>query len=241
MKEIQLDAKDPLVSIIVPVYNGEKFLGQCMNSLVTQQFKDIEIIVVDDGSTDGTKRILEQFSFFRNLRYFYKENGGTGDALNWGHVRAKGKYVTWCSHDNIYFPQFIEVLVKCLETLDTETDESVELVYADFSFMREDGLKLRDVKHTKPQSGKDLIQGYDVGMAFLYTKALWEKTGPYWNRICEDFNFVVRAAQHTNFALVPMELAAFRVHGDQITGSRKEEELLAANDCKKLAYELFSD
>lgn len=238
MKEIQLDTKDPLVSIVVPLYNGEKFLGQCMNSLVMQQFQDIEIVVVDDGSTDNSKKVLDHFSFFRNLRYFRKENAGTGSALNLGHEKARGKYVTWCSHDNIYFPQFIEVLVNCLQTLE-EQNAPVEFVYADFAFMREDGLRLRNVTHTKPQTGKDLIAGYDIGMAFLYTKALWKKTGPYWNRICEDFDFVVRAAQHTNFALVPITLAAFRVHGGQITGSRAEEEKAAANDCKALAQKLF--
>lgn len=238
MKEIQLDTKDPLVSIVVPLYNGEKFLGQCINSLVMQTFKDFEIIVVDDGSIDNSKKVLDHFSFFRNLRYFRKENGGTGSALNLGHEKAKGKYVTWCSHDNVYFPQFVQVLVNCLQTLEKEK-APVELVYADFAFMREDGLRLRDVKHTKPQSGKDLIAGYDIGMAFLYTKALWDKTGPYWNRICEDFDFVVRAAQHTNFALIPTVLAAFRVHGGQITGSRAEEEKIAANDCKALARKLF--
>lgn len=238
MKEIQLDTKDPLVSIVVPLYNGEKFLSQCMNSLIMQTFKDIEIIVIDDGSTDNSKKVLDYFSFFRNLRYFHKENEGTGSALNLGHEKARGKYVTWCSHDNIYFPQFIDTLVNCLQELEI-CNSSVEFVYADFSFMREDGLKLRDIRHTKPQSGKDLIEGYDIGMAFLYTKALWEKTGPYWNRICEDFDFAVRAAQHTNFALVPLVLAAFRVHGGQITGSRAEEEKAAANDCKVLARKLF--
>ena len=238
MKELKLDTKEPLVSIVLPVYNGEKFLAQALNSLVTQTCKDIEIIVVDDGSTDKTTEVLDKFSFFRNLRYVHKENGGTGSALNVGHKLARGKYVTWCSHDNIYFPQFIEVLSKCLSSLEAQ-GAPCELVYSDFCFMREDGAKIKDVLHKKPQSGKDLIQGYDVGMSFMYTKKLWQKTGPYWNKICEDFDFVVRAAQHTNFALVKTVLAAFRIHGGQITGSNTEKETAAATACKQLAEALF--
>jgi len=242
MKIIELDKEYPLVSIVVPVYNGEKFLSQALNSLITQIFKGIEIIVVDDGSTDNTKKVVDHFSFFRNLRYFKKENAGTGSALNYGHERARGKYVTWCSDDNIYFPHFIATLVDAIQTLENKTEESIELVYGDFCFMREDGMKLRDVIHKQPQTGKDLIEGYDVGMAFLYTKALWDNTGLYWDRICEDFNWVVRAAQYTKFAVVngPI-LAAFRVHGGQLTGSRVEEEKAAANDCKILARKLFGD
>jgi hypothetical protein len=105
--------------------------------------------------------------------------------------------------------------------------------------MNEGGQKIRDVIHEKPQAGCDLINGYDIGMSFMYTKELWDKTGEYWDKICEDFHWCVRAAQHTNFALVNAVLAGFRVHGGQITGNRKEEEKAAADECKRLATELF--
>lgn len=238
MKEIYLDNKDPLVSITVPVYNGAKFLQATLNCLVTQTFRDIEIIVVDDGSTDNTKQIVEQFSFFRNLRYIYKENGGTGSALNVGHAASRGKYLTWCSADNIYFPQFTESFVKAYSIVE-EQGSSVELIYSDFCFMDERGNILRNVVHEKPQSGADLVHGYDVGMSFMYTKNLWQKTGPFWKRICEDFNWTVRAAQHTTFGLIKNVLAAFRVHSQQITGSRQDEEKKAADDCKALARHIF--
>lgn len=232
MKEIKLK-DDPVVSIVVPMFNAEKFVAQTLDSLVKQTFKDIEIIVVNDGSTDGSERVVNHFSFDRRLRYIKKENGGTGSALNVGHKATKGKYVTWCSADNFYFPNFVEELVKELDK------GECQLVYSDFCFMTEDGKKIRDVVHTKAQRGVDLIEGYDVGMSFMYTKNLWEKTGEYWDRICEDFDWCVRAAQHTNFALVNQVLAAFRVHGGQITGSRKDEEKKAADDCKALARKLF--
>lgn len=237
MKEIKL-VDSPTVSVVVPMYNAEKFVGQTLNSLLDQSFKNFEIIVVDDGSTDKSADIIEKFSFDRRLRYFHKENGGTGSALNYGFERAKGSYFTWCSADNIYFPQFLEYLYKSLLKME---GSGVELVYSDFCFMTEDGRKIRDVVHERPQDGAALIEGYDIGMSFIYTRALWDKTGPYWEKICEDYQWCVRAAQHTKFGLINAVLAAFRVHGGQISGSRKEEEKAVADECKKLARELFGE
>lgn len=237
MKEIKLQ-DNPDVSIIVPVYNSEKFVGQTLDCLVKQAYPNIEIIVVDDGSTDSSKDIVDKFSFDRRLKYFRKENGGTGSALNLGHDKACGKYFTWCSADNIYFPNFVTVLLGALKK---SLEHDCHLVYSDFCFVDQNGRKLEDIIHKKPQTGKDLIEGYDVGMSFMYTRELWEKTGYYWEKICEDFNFAVRAAQHTKFGLVNAILAAFRVHGNQITGSNTEKEKVAADECKALAYKLFGD
>jgi glycosyltransferase involved in cell wall biosynthesis len=239
MKEIKLQ-DNPEVSIVVPMYNSEHFVATTLNSLINQSFKNIEIIVVDDGSTDKSKKIVDHFSYDRRLRYFHKENGGTGSALNFGHERARGKYVTWCSADNIYYPLFIEVLLEAIKAKSAENPR-VQLVYSDFHFLRADGQPIKPVIHNRPQTGADLIEGYDVGMSFLYTKELWDKTGPYWDRICEDFHWVVRAAQHAEFGLVNAVLAGFRVHGGQITGSRQEEEKAAADECKTLARELFGE
>lgn len=220
------------------MFNAERFVGQTLDSLVRQEFQDIEIIVVDDGSTDNSKKVVDAFSFYRNLRYFKKENGGTGSALNFGHDKAVGNYLTWCSADNIYFPNFIMSLLNKLK--DGERN-GIGLVYGDFYFMGENGEKLQGIKHTRAQTGRDLIEGYDVGMAFLYTRALWEATGYYWNRICEDFHWVVRAAQHAKFDIVNEFLAGFRVHGNQITGNRKQEEKAAADACKQLARQLYGN
>lgn len=239
MKEIVL-VENPEVSIIVPMYNAEKWVAKTLSSLINQSYPNFEIIIVDDGSTDNSPRIVEHFSFDSRIRYYHKENGGTGSALNYGHERAKGKYITWCSSDNLYYTQFVEVLLSALVAGEMQNAE-YELVYSDFNFIQSNDQPIRSVVHTKAQSGKDLIEGYDVGMSFMYTKKLWDKTGPYWNRICEDYDWVVRAAQHTKFALVNAVLAGFRVHNDQITGSRKEEERAAADDCKKLARELYGE
>jgi len=234
MIEIKLGERDPLVSIIVPAYNAEKFISKTLDSLLKQEMKDIEIIVVNDGSTDKTKDIIQKFFFDRRIRYFEKENGGTGSALNLGHSEARGKFLTWCSADNLYFANFTAALSQCLKQTSAE---GVDFIYSDFVYVDENDKVIQKVEHTRPQPAQDLVNGYDIGMSFMYTKELWEKVGDYCHEICEDFNFVVRAAEHTRFALIKVPLAGFRVHSQQITGSRKEEEAAQSFKCKQLALE----
>lgn len=238
MREINLDTGDPMVSIIVPAYNAEKFIAGTLDSLVKQLYQDIEIIVVNDGSTDNTENVVKHFFFDRRLRYFKKENGGTGSALNLGHEKARGKYLTWCSADNIYFPNFVIELVRALQQVELQ-NIPVSFVYSDFIYIDANGKRIHDVIHEKPQPRADLVNGYDLGMSFMYTKELWEKTGPYWERICEDYDWAVRAAQYTEFGLVKALLAAFRVHGSQISGNRKEEEAAASEACRQAARNLL--
>ena len=234
MIEIQLDNDNPLISIVVPCYNAEKYIARTLDSLIKQEERDFEIIIVNDGSTDNTKAVIEKFFFERRIRYFEKENGGTGSALNMGHAHARGKFITWCSADNIYFNGFLKVLSGCLGQT---APEGVHFVYSDFVYVDQNDRAIQKVEHTAPQPAHDLVNGYDIGMSFMYTKELWDKVGDYCHEICEDFNFVVRAAEHTRFALVKAILAGFRVHSDQISGHRKEEEAAASLACKQLALE----
>ena len=234
MREIVIDDSEPLVSIVVPAYNAQKFIAGTLDSLCKQLFQDIEIIVVNDGSTDDTEKVIKNFFFDRRIRYFKKDNGGTGSALNLGHENARGRYVNWCSADNIYFPNFILELVQAMQQCELN-DLPVQFIYSDFTYIDASGRRLRDVVHERPQPRGDLINGYDLGMSFLYTKELWDKAGPYWERICEDYDWAVRAAQFTEFGLVKRILAAFRVHSNQITGSDRTEEDAAAEACRQAA------
>jgi glycosyltransferase involved in cell wall biosynthesis len=244
VKHIVIEEPTPLVSVIIPAYNAERYIGATLNCAARQTILDrIEVIVVNDGSTDRTREIIQNFLCFRNFRVIDKPNGGfggPGDALNVGHEAARGKYITWWSSDNIYYPNFCDVFAGTLQHAEQQ-GHPCELMYGDFTYIDEKGNRIQDVVHQKPQGPKDLIEGYDIGMAFMYTKNLWNKTGPFWTRICEDYEWCVRAAKHTNFGLLRGILAAFRVHGAQISGHRQEEEKSAADHCRKLAKELHGE
>ncbi len=91
----------PKVSVIVPVYNVEKYISKCLNSLVNQTLDDIEIIVVNDGSTDNSDKIIREYKKkYKNIIYAVKENGGLSDARNFGMVYATGEYIAFLDSDD---------------------------------------------------------------------------------------------------------------------------------------------
>lgn len=106
-----------LVSIIVPIYNVEKYLDRCINSLVNQTYKNIEIILVDDGSPDKSGEICDMWSAKDSrIKVIHKNNGGVADARNVGIEEANGKYISFVDSDDYVHVKFIEILYKlCVE------------------------------------------------------------------------------------------------------------------------------
>ena len=105
---------NPKVSIVIPVYNGSDYLKEAIESALAQTYKNIEIIVVNDGSNDNgnTQRIA--LSYGNEIRYYYKENGGTATALNFGIEKMQGEYFSWLSHDDVYYPEKISTQIEYL-------------------------------------------------------------------------------------------------------------------------------
>lgn len=108
----------PLVSIVIPVYNGSNYLNQAIDSALAQTYKNIEIIVVNDGSKDDGATDAIAKSYGDKIRYFHKENGGCGSALNVGLTKIKGDYFSWLSHDDLYKINKIEHQINTLKSLD---------------------------------------------------------------------------------------------------------------------------
>ena len=113
-----------LVSIIVPVYNVADYLPRCVKSLTEQTHQNIEIILVDDGSTDGSGEICDRWAERDDrIRVFHKENGGMSDARNYGLSRAGGAYISFVDSDDWCDRRFIEVLLRTLRETDCELVE----------------------------------------------------------------------------------------------------------------------
>lgn len=106
--------KNPLVTIIIPVYNGSNYIKEAIDSALSQTYKNIEIIVVNDGSKDNGATEKIALSYGDKIRYFYKENGGVSTALNLGIEKMNGEYFSWLSHDDKYTPEKIEKQVELL-------------------------------------------------------------------------------------------------------------------------------
>jgi GT2 family glycosyltransferase len=185
---------DPLalVSIILPVYNGERFLRQSLESCLSQNHHALELIAVDDCSTDESPKILMEYAERdKRLRIVRNtSNKGLPESLNVGFREAVGQYLTWTSDDNIYSPGAIAYMVQQLSTY-----PEVGFVYTSFIRIDDDGKELGVVLCSPPTGLRrlDLASGA-VGACFMYRSEVREAVGSYRSeyRNAEDFDYWVR-------------------------------------------------
>ena len=112
----------PLVSIIIPVFNGANYLKEAIDSALAQTYQNIEILVVNDGSNDNGATECIALSYGDKIRYFAKENGGVSTALNMGIENMKGEYFSWLSHDDVYTP---DKIASHIAMLNEENKDSI--------------------------------------------------------------------------------------------------------------------
>lgn len=120
----------PLVSIVIPVYNGSNYLAEAVESALNQTYENCEILVINDGSNDdgATEGIAK--SYGNKIRYYEKENGGVASALNLGIREMKGEYFSWLSHDDIYYPDKVKKEVEAI----LASGDVTTLVQAEYEF-----------------------------------------------------------------------------------------------------------
>lgn len=117
---------EALVSVIIPVYNVEQYLRRCIDSVLAQEYDNIEIILVDDGSTDNSPLICDEYNKnYANVKAFHKENGGLSSARNYGIENAKGEYITFLDSDDYIHPSFVDRLVQLLQEYNTKVSQCV--------------------------------------------------------------------------------------------------------------------
>lgn len=105
----------PLISIIVPVYNVEDFVGKCLESIIRQSYENLDIVVVDDGSTDGSGEICDEFAKKdKRIRVFHKKNGGLSDARNFGMKKSKGELIAFVDSDDWVKKDYISVMYEAM-------------------------------------------------------------------------------------------------------------------------------
>lgn len=122
-----------MISIIVPVYNVEKYLRECLDSILVQTYEDIEIILVDDGSLDGSLKICQEYEKKdKRIIVYHKENSGVSDTRNYGIERASGEYISFCDADDVIAPELYEMLYKAM------TKYQVDRVIGGYMYLFED-------------------------------------------------------------------------------------------------------
>ena len=132
----------PLVSIVIPVYNGSNYLREAIDSALAQTYDSIEVIVVNDGSGDDGATEAIARSYGDKIRYFAKENGGVATALNRGIEEMRGEYFSWLSHDDVYFPDKVKTQVDFIGRFDLQD----AVVYSDYVAIDAKGGELETIR-----------------------------------------------------------------------------------------------
>ena len=153
----------PKVSVIIPTYNRSSLVKDAICSVLAQTEPDLEVIVVDDGSTDDTHRVVESLSDSR-VSYFYKVNGGVASARNFGLSKAKGEYLAFLDHDDLWPPDYLEVMVSHLEN-----NAEFGAAYSPITVVYPDGRKVKSYKKPEGKSGQITLDLFKHG--FVWTSA----------------------------------------------------------------------
>lgn len=153
-----------LVSIIVPVFNVENYLGDCIESILKQTYTFFELILVDDGSTDSSYKICEEYAATdKRIKLYKKENGGLSDARNYGLDHAKGKYVTFIDSDDYVENNFVEALYYSIQK------NSSDIAVAAYRRVTDDGDISYDIK---PGEKSECWSNIDALILMLYQKII---------------------------------------------------------------------
>ncbi len=146
------------VSIIIPVYNAEQYLAECLESVLNQTLLEIEVICVDDGSTDGSSDILRQYADAdRRIRCIRQENQGAGAARNLGMTRANGAYLAFLDADDLYYPNALETAYRRARQLQADI-----LIFEAEYFRAQDAVVFTERANTKLYSGRQVFSSKDI-------------------------------------------------------------------------------
>lgn len=215
----------PLVSIIIPVYNGSNYLKESIDSALGQTYKNLEVIVVNDGSTDNGLTEDIALSYSEKIRYFHKKNGGVATALNYGIEKMNGDWFSWLSHDDLYLPTKIESEIN--KVIENNFDKERTIISCNTGLVNANGKSILHPKkfykgyYTGNEMFKNLCNGKSLwGCSLLIPKIALEGIGGFRSeyRFIQDWVCWLELALKSNdFYLYEEELVKSRVHGNQDT------------------------
>ena len=219
----------PLVSIIIPVYNGERFMREAIDSALAQDYENKEIIVVNDGSTDGGATEEIALSYGEAIRYFKKENGGVSSALNLGIANMKGEYFSWLSHDDRYLPNKVSTTMKAL----LEHDDKSLIGLCEICQIDADSKQLAELR-TRKRFPEGIVIGWQEALTELFTygcfngcalmipREVFEKCGGFCEelRYAQDWLMWLKIFLEGYSLVYTSEVAVeSRVHAGQLTNT----------------------
>ena len=225
-----------LVSIVLPVYNGEKYLAESIESVLNQTYKNIELIIVNDCSTDSSEEIILKYKE-KDDRIIYTKNETNlklPKSLNVGFRLASGEYYSWTSDDNAYHNDNIEKMVMFLEK-----NKDVGLVFCGYNVIDETG---EDCGIKYEQEGS-VIYNNVVGACFLYRSYIANSIGGYRDDmfLVEDYEYWLRINLKYKIAKIEEYLYDWRLHSKGLTSSSGNSRNIALGKLKWLYLKKYED
>ncbi len=210
----------PLVSIVIPVYNGSNYMKEAIDSALNQTYNKCEVIVVNDGSTDDGLTEKIALSYGEKIRYFKKKNGGVATAINFGISKMKGEYFAWLSHDDIFYPYKIEKQIDAIQNSGIKD----AICHGNFDFLQ---------MKSGEKTSVDLLNLYERnqlesscfapvflaihGSTLLIHKSHFERVGNYRTDLLatQDSEFLFRVMRGQKSVFVEQPLIIGRLHEEQ--------------------------
>lgn len=225
-----------MISIILPVYNGELYIKDAIDSVKNQTYKNWELIIIDDCSTDNTAKICMSYCDVR-IKYFKNEvNMRLPKSLNIGFSKASGDYFTWTSDDNILHFDFLE---QCRSVL--KRDKEISLLYSNMKYIDEKGIAIKDIA-TNSGNPNELVIKNVVGASFMYPAWAKKIVGDYDHDkfLVEDYDYWLRLSMIGKVKKIDEYLYSYRFHSNSLTATRKQDIIRKTNDllyCFLLGYQ----
>ncbi len=204
-----------LVSIVLPVYNGQDYLQMCIESCLNQTYRNIELIIINDASTDDSLDIINSMINTNDHRIKLINNATNMQlpiSLNLGHSMARGRYITWISHDNLFHTNAIYEMVRTIQK------SEADIVFCNYETINKSG-KIID-RINLPDIDNIFFKNV-IGCCFLYTRDVFEKLKGYRIKyfLVEDYDFWLRALKYFNFFHYQKILYRYRIHDKSLTSS----------------------
>lgn len=229
-----------LVSVVMPTYNRADFIEQAIDSVLEQSYKNIELFVIDDGSTDGTKVLLDKYESDPRFNYIYQPNQGQSVARNHGIKLSSGEYLSFVDSDNAWFLDKLEKLVTV-----AESHAGFDIFYGDGVSIDVNGDEITrlNMPRFSGKITKHLLQDNCVSFnTTLVRKKCFDEMGGFneKDRFAEDYELWLRFSTRYQFMYIPELLAYYRVMEDQIS-SDKETRFASNKALVEMFLEKFPD
>lgn len=223
MRDSALPAEEtdtcPQVSVIIPLFNREKYIAQTIESIIGQRYPNLQLIVVDDGSTDGSTAITKQYPQITLIRHPNGENRGQSASINLGLSIASGTYIAVIDSDDYWRAGFLDATVEFLES-----NPDIGLVYVGGDAVSDTGEELYPMlpsDHVEPQDPSSVLLDcyFLLPGQSLVRHELYKQVGSFDTsfRASQDHDMCIRLAEVTKFAYLPRALFCYRQHGDSIS------------------------